>query len=395
MKKILSIIVFLTVLFATVNAQIATFNKKEKKAYKKAEKYNKKGTYDEAIAIFEPVLLAHKTESEVWDVALTYYYNKSRIFGNLSFTITTSGGDDGGLADVLRDIMNKPGLVYYDALRRCMLMCGDNLMAQIYARNHFVDKLYPVDTSISPAAKKQFNKAEDAFVKGSYSQAAEYYRAALDIEPEYYKATMYLGDALYHLGKYGKAIEYYSLAATQNPYLLEPQKYLTDAFIGQKSYDDAYDACIDGIMRFPDANMFDKLKFINSELNFNFNRHWMSRNYEINTIKGKHEAIADPVWGVYRDALEEIKSFCDTTGVIIKENTLTKSKYLEEYSWEQLLSKNRSADEFAFAREMQEKGFLDCYVLISLFHVDLYSQQQHLVKNNPDKVKQYLKMLRS
>jgi len=46
-----------------------------------------------------------------------------------------------------------------------------------------------------------------------------------------------------------------------------------------------------------------------------------------------------------------------------------------------------------FARAMNKIGFLDCYVLVSCFHHDLYQQFSDLADHNPQKIKDYFYIL--
>ncbi|MCC7029051.1 MAG: hypothetical protein IT257_02015, partial [Chitinophagaceae bacterium] len=73
-------------------------------------------------------------------------------------------------------------------------------------------------------------------------------------------------------------------------------------------------------------------------------------------------------------------------------NDKTQERYLEVYAWEKMLT-NASPKLFPFARAMEKIGYLDCYVLITLFHSDLYSQFKDFVKLNEDKIKKYYYLL--
>jgi len=93
-------------------------------------------------------------------------------------------------------------------------------------------------------------------------------------------------------------------------------------------------------------------------------------------------------WIYYSKALPKIKEYCNEKGLIIKSNSLTQEKYLEVYSWEEML-KNSDSKKLGQARKMQAIGFLDCYVLITCFHDDNYEQFLHFVTNNKEKIENY------
>jgi hypothetical protein len=99
----------------------------------------------------------------------------------------------------------------------------------------------------------------------------------------------------------------------------------------------------------------------------------------------------DPAWMYYQKAKDEIKSYCDSTGIIVKDCPLTQSKYMEVYAWEKMLKSAPTVPaNLAFAKKMADAGYLDCYIFISVFHFDLYDQYADFVMHNMDRVKKYV-----
>jgi hypothetical protein len=173
--------------------------------------------------------------------------------------------------------------------------------------------------------------------------------------------------------------------------LLEPRKYLADALGFCRRNEEAKKECIEAIYIYPDQSMFMKYEDLVERDGRKFNKHWVKRGCEINVIPWTESKTKNPVWANYQAAKNEIKEYCDSSGIIVKPNSLTKSKYLEVYSWEKMLnSSNQLPDELIFAKKMANEGFLDCYVFISVFHFDLYSQYTDFVKNNKDRIKTYI-----
>jgi hypothetical protein len=91
-------------------------------------------------------------------------------------------------------------------------------------------------------------------------------------------------------------------------------------------------------------------------------------------------------------AWEKIKPYTDEKGIVKTGNPLTKQRYAEAYCWEYMLEKSND-ESLNYARKMQKENTLDCYVLVSLYNYDLYTQTQDLIQRNPDKVKTFLKGL--
>lgn len=174
------------------------------------------------------------------------------------------------------------------------------------------------------------------------------------------------------------------------PNKLEPRKYLVDAYINMDLWEDAEKACIEAIFVYPGSGMFDKLAYIVQNQNLRLNKHWMIRNFEPNVAFSEQNQLSEEPWKYYREAKEKILPYCDSLGIIIKPNTLTEQKYLEAYCWEYMLD-NSKDEKLDFARSMQKKGFLDCYVLLSMYHFSVYKQYTDFSANNKEKLTEYIK----
>lgn len=101
---------------------------------------------------------------------------------------------------------------------------------------------------------------------------------------------------------------------------------------------------------------------------------------------GMEVSLSKGHWADYQEAQLKVAPFTESTG-LIKENDMTKTQYLEIYSWERMLDKNRNKkpEELAFAYDMQEQGLLDCYVFFSNFHVDIAAQAEHFSRSSENR----------
>jgi hypothetical protein len=145
-------------------------------------------------------------------------------------------------------------------------------------------------------------------------------------------------------------------------------------------------------MLYPDIAMFYKLEEIAGARGKKFQRLWSSRPLYPNVNQKQTYDGKDENWKNYLGAMAEIKPFCDENGMITKTTTLTKSKYAEVYAWEKML-KMSPADRFGDAKALQEAGYLDCYVLFSLYHFDLQTQFRDLATTNPSHLENYVDIL--
>lgn len=381
-------------MFSWSHSQIS---KKESNTIEKSIKLYKEKKYEKAIDKLAPVLQAHKGNNKLWEINIEIYYKKYlETYNSMSslisfFKETDINNEDGTKSKVT--ISSNGNFGFDDFIYQCSKSTRliDNIpTANLYLRNYLVDT--PIDTAISLEAKAAFDSAEIEFEKRNLSTAIELYNKALEYEPNYYKASIYLGYCHWEDSRTSRAIEYFKEAIEKQPTLLEPRKYLTDAYIELEELDKALASCIEGIIVFPDSEMFQKARDICYKKGIKFNRQWMPRYLDLNEIGLDQSAVSIAPWNFYREAKSKIEPFCDNNGFIIKKNGLTKQHYMETYCWEYMLS-NTKDQQFNFARKAMNSGYLDCFSLVSMYHISLHQQFKHLSKNNASKIKDYFDLM--
>jgi tetratricopeptide (TPR) repeat protein len=260
-----------------------------------------------------------------------------------------------------------------------------------YIRMNLIDE--KADTAVSDSARREFNIAEKEFGKSNYSRAIEHYLKAIALEPGYFKARLYLGDAYYANKEYVGAIRYFKEATQVKPNQQEAWKYLTDAYYHTGAHAEALKACIEGILIYPDVGMFFKLEDAYKVNGKNFDRKWMERKVfpKLDSLN-LAQKIKDKDWRVYLAALKEIRPYCNKQGIVTRSNDLTRRMYADVYAFEKMVSQS-TAPEFDFARQMITKDYLDCYVLFSLYHYDVNAQYKHFAAQNKEKLKDYIAYL--
>ncbi len=390
-KLILPLIVFLFT-FVYCQAQISDLTDQERIDLNKGYKLSEKQKYDEAIALVEPIVMNHKKSKELWTIICQLYGERYKA-SSPSFTISPTGKDksmEKALAEIMKKMNgSKEHKDYINIMRKATLICADLEEVGAILRAEVIDSRYKVDSNISEKGKKHFKTAETYFTQHDMVNAIKYYKKALDADPNYYKAYLYLGDAYYINKEYEEAEAIFQECADSFPDLLEPVKYYYDAMYRQSDYKKAYEVALRGLMVCPDIGMQLKFDAVCTQLDKTYKQHWMTRNYFPNKLKGKNSEIELAPWKYYREALDSIKQYADTLTGVLNPNPITKAHYLEEYCWSYMLDKSDKS-KFEFARQMKDKGMLDCYVLFSLFHVDVYNQFHDLSKNNPAKLKKYI-----
>jgi tetratricopeptide (TPR) repeat protein len=256
MKKNILLLSFMFTAFGLM----AQSNKLDKKM-EKAQDLVDKGKYNDADEYVVKILNDHPEYGSGWDYLRMIRYKEYKeskqsdnLFSNMTITTTTKdkngkdvpGGDS--LTNALMDMLTKvkPSKVafnkYIYTLRLGTLMADDAHNCSVYIRTNFIDT--PVDTAVSKKALKYFNNAEEEFQKKNYDQAAKLYKRAIDEQPDFYKASLYLGDCYYAMDNYTDAITSFKAAMDRFPNLIEPRKYLVDAYLKDKFFSNALDECI-------------------------------------------------------------------------------------------------------------------------------------------------------
>lgn len=382
---------FLTILMSATG--FAQISKKDEKAINKSLAFYEKREYEKAIKKLEPALNNNLDNRKIWEMELEYQYRKytkpseamqqlMELFGNMTdengdpinLTISISEGDASELVN---------------SCAKCMRYIENMPTAYVYLRKYMIDT--PVDTAVIKAAVDEFKTAEKEFSDKNYSKAILFYKKALEIDSNYYRATLYLGDTYFEEEKYETAAEYYMKAAEMQPELLEPIKYLTDAYLKLNDEKMALKSATEGIVIFPDSDMFRRMKEAAYLDDKKFERNWMQRPFEVNQMYHTPKTLAtdESPWKYYQEALKNIEPFCDSSGVIIKDNDLTDLKHLEVYAWDYML-KNSDDDMLTPARKAKKAGYLNEFVFISMFHPDFWEQYKDYRSNNKQKMTDYL-----
>ncbi|MBO6517466.1 MAG: tetratricopeptide repeat protein [Bacteroidia bacterium] len=411
MKKPTLILAMITFMVSVCQAQLT---KKEQKGIEKSIKMYEKKKYEKAINLIEPVVRTYPYSGQLWRNLIEYSYQDYLANGRLvmpGFTVTfePSGDEEAdaeseGLIQQLNALMSMSGQKRQlrFAIREATRYASDEYLGQgdLILRSTFIDTRYPVDTNITTKAKEYYMEAEASFGSRDYNKAADLYNKALGEDPSFYKAALYRGDSYYLLKEYERAAPIFKEAADRFPDLLEPQKYYVDALMNMGEWEKAKDATVEGILRYPGIGMFSRLSSCADNLEKDFDRKWVPRECEVNRMEDRSKyfnASPDTVypeyWNYYKEALEEVKKFSNKEGVLEK-NSVTDYFTIEAYAWDYMLEKaDDGIEALEVARQMKEKGQLEPYVLISLFHYDLYDQYKFYVTQKKDEATAYINSL--
>lgn len=103
-----------------------------------------------------------------------------------------------------------------------------------------------------PRAVEHYTQAEKYFAQGLFEQAIAEYKAAIEIDPAFSKAYLYLGDAYYAQERYMEALPWFEQAVHIEPGLIQGWVFLGDAYWHLGLVEHAREAYSRALLLFPD-----------------------------------------------------------------------------------------------------------------------------------------------
>ncbi|MFD1551841.1 hypothetical protein DNU06_01915 [Putridiphycobacter roseus] len=365
-----------------LNKAISTYEKNMSKGIEKLEKYIEKS--------------AHYGNDDGWNTLINMKYYQYTQLNELysAIKIDVEGENDSLNKITAKEI--KSGMTsaidqsFINACREATIKSTSN-KADFHLRKMLID--IDPDTLVSEKALAYFNEAENSFMKRDNELAILNYRKAVETAPAYYKANLYLGDALWLEENYDSAIYYLSIAKELQPNLMEPRKFLIDALADKELWYRAKQECISALCIYPSNDIKYKLQAILRQENKWLNEHKIKKDFYANNMLKETQPVLIPPYQSYRSAKNLVAAYTNDTG-LIEQNDLTNETYLEVYSWKQFLKENEDNLPvlFRFAKKMEKEDYLDCYVFFSFFHVDIYPQFQDFItkEGNKEKMERFI-----
>ena len=116
--------------------------------------------------------------------------------------------------------------------------------------------------------------------------------------------------------------------------------------------------------------------------------HKIKKDFYANNMKFEQQPELLSPFQTYRAAKDKIAKYTSKDGVIEK-NELTDERFLEVYSWKEFLKENEDDLPvlFRFAKKMEKENLLDCYILFSFFHVDIYPQYKIFMEEEENRIR--------
>ncbi len=386
-KSVLSL--FAVLLFSI--PMLAQYTSAELKSVEKAKAYYQKSKYDKAIATLKKVQNTHFYDNDLWDLRVSYEYDRYQF--QLITDITNllkkiSKGSTNFDLSKLKSTEYRSELI--GSCSTATLVCPKQETASWILHEQFIEP--SVDTAVSDEAKEEYNKGGDDYSNANYTSAIRAYEKALKIDSNYYYATYKTAMCYYKDEKYEKAIPFFKKAIRIESNMLDPRQNLVNCYMENKNWQEAYNTCVEGIIVYPDIRYFTKMEVICDKLGKTFNRHWMTRDYMPSMLSSTSQStITEEPWSYYRQAKDKIGEYCNDDGIIKKKLEFTDQKYLESYSWEFMLKKSETEDkEFGFARKVKKDGFLDCFAMVSMYHISFQDQYVDFSKHNADRIRTYI-----
>jgi tetratricopeptide (TPR) repeat protein len=388
MKKLLLLftIIIASQSFAQTDKQIdksiKVFRKDYAKGIKKLNKYMDKHSYPAGRA---------------WNVLVEMEYlnflNLEEKYGEIFVSIEVVGDtteEDRKTLEFMELLTQFPRNNFLKVCRDATIL-SQSAYGDYYLRQYNIE-INP-DTNNVENALEYFEEGDEFYEKEDYELAILNYKKALKVDSNYYSASMQLGKSFLAKEENDSAIFYFNVARTIKPNFLAPTNFIIEILIEEGLYFRAKKECLIGLCVYPGMDLklkYQKILYVEDKY---MQEHRLLRGFFPNNMEIEDQGVLNGTFSSYRAAKSKISKYCDENGVIEK-NGVTDDQYLEVYSWHKLL---KSLDDdlpelLEFAQDMDEEGYLDCYVLVSNFHYDIYPQFKHFMSDeaNREKTKTYV-----
>lgn len=365
----------------------AQYSASDSKAIEKSKALFKKAKYDKAITTLAKVQPNYVFDNELWELRVIYEYIRYKTqFQKDINTLVKKAGSGKTISVKFKSMEYRSQML--NQCKLATMLCERQGTAHGILFDEMVAE--SVDTTVSDEAKEAHGAGDNEYNQENWSAAIKQYQKSLREDSTYYDATLSIGMCYGKQEEWEKAIPWYKKAIRLRPDRLKAHINLVECYTKLKRWDEAYAACVEGIICYPSDELFGSLSEVCEKKGKSFNRHWMFRLNLPNRMNTDQDAATKDPWSFYRSAKGKIEDNCDDKG-IIKSSELTSQKYMETYSWEYMLKKDDTDEkEFGFARRMQTEGYLDCYVFVSMYHVNFREQYIDFSKNNAERIRTYI-----
>ncbi len=355
------------------------YNKKSRsKGVEKLEKYMDGQVFNSNYAYNSIVEMKYKTYKTLMDLFEDEDAINVLVDGESSDSINDSFQTE--LMDIFRsNFVN----VCRESTLRATSSYGDKYLNRV-----MID--FKPDSLVGEKAKSYFDEGKQFFVDDDYELADINFRKSIVEEPTYYDAHLYIGFNFWLQEKYDSALVYFSAGKELQPNLLTIRLYVIDALIEQGLFYRAKKECLEALTVYPGYHVKVTLNSILAKENKVLEQHRILRTFYPNDISNDDQPSLEglPLWEDYRAAKEDVRKYCNDDGIIEPNGEFT-DRYLEVYSYRKMLEAhpNDLSSDLHFADKMREEGFLEPYVLVCLFHYDIYEQFKDYMSDEANRAK--------
>src|ERR1041385_1764869 len=237
-------------------AAVAQYTASEQKSIDKSKELYKKGKYDKAISIITKVQNNHFYDDDLWTLRCIYEYDRydAQLLADLLSILKGSKKTTFKSTEYNNELL----ISCYTAT----LVCSKQEFASAVLHEKLIQP--STDTAVGDDARDMYSKGGDDFKAEDYNAAIRSYEKACKLDSNYYKATYAIGSCYQKLEEYDKAIPYFQKSVRLQPDMLDNHQSLIECYVQEKRWQDAYNACIDGIISYPDAKYFTYLEQVRS-----------------------------------------------------------------------------------------------------------------------------------
>jgi len=276
-------------------------------------------------------------------------------------------------------------------------------MSSFLAAKGFLASRYLRFEANSPEAQKSYLEGETRFNEGRLKEAMAAYAKTIQLDPDFGKAYLYMGDCFFRMNDFEQALKWYQQAINKSPTDAAAYRFAGDALAKLGRTDDADSTSILGLLADPEYPLIRNIRGVRVE------RHAATIPIQFLLLGADIDSFSEslfdavpaetvPAWREY--ARNKILWRQEKYAAAFPKDSFYHATFEEEFDCLNMLIEKWSAMKEAepslrhegldFLRQVSIDGHLDSFVYLELFTEEYRPSYERWKRQNPDKGATYV-----
>lgn len=287
-------------------------------------------------------------------------------------------------------------------LRLARCLDREDMSSFLAAKGYLASRYLRFEAN-SPEAQRSFLEGETRFSEGRLKEAMAAYAKTIQLDPDFGKAYLYMGDCYFRILDFEQALKWYRLAANKSPADAAAYRFASDALEKLERKDDADSTLILGLLADPDYPL------IRSISGKSIERHASTIPMQFLLLSANVDSFDESIFdGVHAETVPAWREYVRTKILWRQEKyqaafpkeAFYHATFEEEFDclnklvekWSEMKAadpalRNEGLD---FLRQVSVDGHLDSFVYLELFTEEYRPTYEKWKQQNMDKARTYV-----